>query len=235
MKRLSVIIGFLLCLSMAVTAQTEYYKLCRKIVDGLSTTNVSGGQFISFADGKCYESDNEGFSVGHGVLKFQRMENGISVYTGESFWGQSVFKFNGDKSALNVITTDGDVYIYKLSAVPSGVTTCSLIRTKGSNVVVPSGIYIPPIQNVGNSSVYNGNNNTSSSGHASTQKTKVRKNCAYCGGKGETIQHESVATFGLSGPRVYCNKCNQSWSHGTVHAHHFCNHCNGTGYKEYEY
>ena len=80
-----------------------------------------------------------------------------------------------------------------------------------------------------------GNNNISTSGSTSTQKTKIRKNCAYCGGKGETIQHESVATFGLSGSRVYCNKCNQSWSHGTVHAHHFCNHCNGTGYKEYEY
>lgn len=236
MKRLSVIIAYLLCLLITVTAQTEYYKLSRKVVDGLSITDVSGGQFISFADGKCYESDSEGFSVGHGVLKFRRMENGNSVYTGGSFWGQSVFKFNSDKSALNVITTDGNVYIYKRTAVPLGVTTCSLIRTKESNVVIPSGIYIPPIQDVGNSnSIYNGNNGISTSGSSSRQKTKIRKNCAYCNGKGETIQHESVATFGLSGPRVYCNKCNQSWNHGTVHAHHFCNNCNGTGYKEYEY
>ncbi len=75
------------------------------------------------------------------------------------------------------------------------------------------------------------NNNTS----ASPSKTKVSKNCPYCNGKGETIQHEYVSTFGLDGPRVHCNICNQSWSHGTVHAHHRCNHCNGTGRYDYEY
>lgn len=61
----------------------------------------------------------------------------------------------------------------------------------------------------------------------------VQKMCPYCSGKGETIQHEYVATFGLDGPSTYCAKCGQSWSHGTVHAHHTCNHCNGTGYITY--
>lgn len=66
------------------------------------------------------------------------------------------------------------------------------------------------------------------------QKTKVRNDCRYCE-DGEIIQHDYVPTFGVDGPRVYCSKCNQSWSPGTVHAHHQCNYCNGRGYTEYEY
>lgn len=68
------------------------------------------------------------------------------------------------------------------------------------------------------------------------QKTKVRNDCPYCE-NGERIQHEPgrAATFGIDGPRVYCSKCNQSWSAGTVHAHHRCEYCNGQGYTEYEY
>ena len=86
---------------------------------------------------------------------------------------------------------------------------------------------------------YNGGYNTYESNtidNASRQKTKVRNDCPYCE-DGEIIQHEPgrVATFGVDGPRVYCSKCNQSWSPGTVHAHHQCRHCNGQGYTEYEY
>ena len=68
------------------------------------------------------------------------------------------------------------------------------------------------------------------------QKTKVRNDCRYCE-NGEIIQHEPgrAATFGVDGPRVYCSKCNQSWSAGTVHAHNPCNYCKGRGYTEYEY
>lgn len=71
------------------------------------------------------------------------------------------------------------------------------------------------------------------SSSSSSSSTTIQKTCPYCSGKGETIQHESVATFGLDGPKTYCAKCNQSWSYGTVHAHHTCRHCDGTGYKTY--
>lgn len=88
---------------------------------------------------------------------------------------------------------------------------------------------------VDNSNIYGNTNSNYSTDDTARQKTKVRKKCAYCSGKGERIQHEYVSKFGLDGPRVYCNICKQSWSYGTVHAHHKCNHCNGTGYYEYDY
>lgn len=77
---------------------------------------------------------------------------------------------------------------------------------------------------------------TSYSGSSNTtkQKTTVRNKCPYCT-NGYKIQHESVATYGLDGPSTYCNICNKSWSYGTVHAHHQCNHCKGKGYTEYSY
>ena len=86
---------------------------------------------------------------------------------------------------------------------------------------------------------YNGGYNTYESNtidNAPRQKTKVRNDCPYCE-DGEIIQHEPgrAATFGVDGPRVYCSKCNQSWSYGTVHAHNPCNYCKGRGYTEYEY
>lgn len=82
----------------------------------------------------------------------------------------------------------------------------------------------------GTSSSYSGSSYSSSSRSSSTSGS--RRICSYCSGKGETIQHESVATFGLSGPKVQCSKCNKSWSYGTVHAHHTCNHCHGKGYVD---
>lgn len=91
--------------------------------------------------------------------------------------------------------------------------------------------------NNNNNNYYNVNTSNSSPSNPSTtrQPTKVRKQCAYCSGSGELIQHEYATTFGMDGPNTYCNKCNKSWSYGTIHAHRPCYHCNGTGYYEYEY
>ena len=51
------------CINICVAQTTSYYKLTRQIVDGQSSTNVSGGQFITFNKDKCYESDKDGFTV----------------------------------------------------------------------------------------------------------------------------------------------------------------------------
>lgn len=73
------------------------------------------------------------------------------------------------------------------------------------------------------------------SGNTTTTQTRTTttKKCAYCSGNGETIQHESVATFGLDGPSKYCDICKKSYSYGTVHAHHKCSHCGGSGVREF--
>lgn len=111
---------------------------------------------------------------------------------------------------------------------------CSICHGKGSVTYVA-----PPAQSLNGNpfggsygSPYGGSFDNSSSS-SSSSSTTIQKKCPYCNGTGETIQHESVATFGLDGPKTYCAKCNQSWSYGTVHAHHTCGHCNGTGYNTY--
>lgn len=86
----------------------------------------------------------------------------------------------------------------------------------------PTPTYYSTTEN-GTTSSYTGTNNSSST-------SSSRRTCSFCSGKGETIQHKNTSTFGLSGPRVQCSKCNNSWSYGTVHAHHTCSHCHGKGY-----
>ncbi|MCI6491159.1 MAG: hypothetical protein MSA28_03410 [Prevotella sp.] len=224
-------------LSMPLYAQkTYYYKQIKTVSKDGKVSVGRGGQFISFYKDVCYESNVRGETVGHGMLDQIKGSNGNYIeYEGQSYWGNVVFKFNVALNRLNIIKPNGTIIVYSKANAPSGVTTCSLIRNKSSN-----GSHSSSLSNSGN---YMGNANNNFGGQADSQgntnitrqKTKVTKKCAYCSGKGERIQHETVTTFGMNGPNVYCSKCNQTWSYGTVHAHHRCNYCNGTGVYEYEY
>ncbi len=220
-----------------VGQDTYYYKLTKKIDGENHYTNTAGGQFISFYNDICYDSDKYGISVGNGQLKYEKQySNSTNTFVGNSYFGNVVYRFSSDYSILNIIVNKNLVYVYKKTTPPEDATTCSLIRNK-KNDNSSYGHYVQPYGNSIYNDSYNHQNNSSNktSNTTSTNKTKVRKKCAYCSGKGETIQHEYVSTFGLDGPRVHCNICNQSWNYGTVHAHHRCSHCNGTGYYEYEY
>lgn len=221
---------------IAMGQTTIYYKFTKKIQNGIEYTNTAGGQFISFLNGTCYDSDKWGISVGNGHLVFEEQySNSSKTYIGNSYFGKVVYRFKNDLSLLNIIVSENLVYVYKRTTAPSNQTTCSLIRKKNRSKTSADqssqrSVNIDTYDNLGvNLNALDNNTNTS------RQKTKVRKQCAYCSGKGERIQHEYVSTFGLDGPRVYCRICNQSWSYGTVHVHHKCNHCNGSGYYEYEY
>ncbi len=234
LRDLSIIL--VLCCSNVIYAQTTYYyKLTKKIQDGVEYTNTAGGQFVSFVNNICYDSDKYGISVGNGQLTLDdEYSNTSKTYIGNSYFGNVVYRFKTDLSVLNVIVNKNLIYVYKKITPDEDIYTSTLIKKRKSNG--SSSTYSPPAVTY---PAYNNSNNTHSGQNSGIgnqrQKTKVRKNCAYCSGKGERIQHESVATFGLDGPRVYCSKCNQYWSYGTVHAHHKCSYCNGTGYYEYEY
>lgn len=228
------IIVLLICslgLNSAIQAQTvHYYQLIKTKVNGIVSTQNNGGQFICIYDDFCFDCDKNGKGVDNGQLHLKNKGEYIT-YFGESYFGKdSYYKFNHSFSNLNIITSNGDIYAYKRVTPPSNVNTCSLIKSKknssSSTIGAPAFSYPTQIDN---------NTNFINDANTSRQKTKVRKRCAHCNGKGEWIQHEYVSTFGLDGPHVHCNICNQSWSYGTVHAHHKCNHCNGTGYYEYEY
>ncbi len=225
-----VVILFFTYINAYSQVNTYYYKLVKESIDGVLKTDVRGGQFFTFTENACYESDCDGFSVGNGKSNYNRKENELLIYVGDSYYGQSVIMVRTDYSKIN-ISHNGNIYVYERGTPPLNQKTCSLIRSKQSSSSSSSGQYVPIVQHTMGFDKSNTNYDT----NTSKQKTKVRKKCPYCSGKGERIQHESVATFGLDGPRVYCSKCNQYWSYGTVHAHHKCSHCNGTGYYEYEY
>lgn len=207
------IVVFILALttSIVASAQTSYYKLSKKVVDGTTSTSVSGGQFITFTNNACYESDKDGYSVGNGSLKYKSAENGITTYTGTSYWGSSMFKFNSDRSVLNVIA-NGNVYVYKRSAAPSGATTCSLIRKSQSTGSTFTPIVVPDVAPSTTSSEpvsnpYKGHYETKIEKcvecmgrgynmkylyHGGSNSSSIQQRCSFCHGKGTITKREYV-------------------------------------------
>lgn len=237
MSRCISLVTFLCILSVSLTAQeTYFFKLSRTVdPDKRSNTNVSGGQFITFIDNICYESDKKGMGVGHGSLTLNKSysSNTFSVYMGKSYWGDKAsFKFNSDKSVLNVILDDGTIYVYKRSTPPANVTTCSLIKGKSSGGSSVS----PPVNNSGPGYTppppMNSGSGTVPSKTLKTKEIRYKEDCPNCRGKGSIIQNTYPATFGTNLPDVWCSECGRYFSADIGHTHRQCNHCRGTGKVE---
>lgn len=234
MRRLYTLLSFVL-ISLCVSAQkTYYYKLTKRVKDGVPYTNVSGGQFITFIDKACYESDKNGFSVEHGRLDYKYSENGIDMYMGGSFWGShAVFLFKNDLSALNVKSEDGEVYVYKRVAAPSNVTTCSLIKKKSHG-----GGYAPnyPVQTY-QQGVYVYEPDKLQKERKRYEQEKPQKTshiCFACNGKGSIVRNDgSISSYGTSGYMKRCSTCDQEYWSTTFHRHETCRICHGKGYQEY--
>ena len=229
-------------ISLCASAQsTYYYKLTKKVKDGVPNTNVSGGQFITFTDKVCYESDKKGFSVEHGKLDYKYTESGIKTYIGGSYWGNhAVFLFKSDLSALNVKTEDGEVYVYKRADAPVSATTCSLIRKKTNE----NSAYFPPVYpNYPVQPVYPVDGNTDQGGSNSFGTTirterdkpqKTRHTCPLCNGTGKWERNDgSIALYGGTDYKVRCSECGFEHFRSTNHRHVTCPQCHGRGYKEY--
>lgn len=212
-----------------LAAQTTfYYQLNKKISNDKTYTNVSGGQFITFLSSICYESDCNGTGIGHGTLKYKELNNNLRTYIGNSYWGSNThFRFNRERSRLNVITTDGDIYVYVRTTPPSSVKTCSLIRNEapgGNN----SGGYVP----TPSVSTQTGSANTRQQPTVEKNK-KSRRVCSYCGGKGKVVRNVSVGQYGVKQEvKVRCSECGEYNLPSSGHTHVHCSHCRGTGYIE---
>lgn len=224
-------------ISFTASAQaTYYYKLTKKVVNGKTSENVSGGQFITITNNgsTCYESNKEGFSVNHGRLDYKSTEeNGIRLYTGASYYGDNtILLFKSDYSSFNIKTMNGDVYVYKRTTPPAGVTTCSLIRKPTPSGGSNSGSgYVPPAypQTTYSPTTYptTTSSSTSSSASSSSQPSSTapaKRECIRCHGTGRQ-EYEGV-TFGVD--TKYCSECRRTVSSG--HYHSTCQLCNGKGY-----
>ena len=215
----------------------NYYRLIKIIKEGKEIGNPTGGQFLSFSGSYCYESDSEGFSVGNGKLEYKNTDNGIITYVGNSYWGESVFRFNSNKSRLNVITDSDLIYVYEISKAPSGVTTCSLIRKPSSQGQISWGTvggYYPPTvggsYNTGNSNSSTQSGNSQSSSSSTTKNQPTRHTCSRCNGKGRIAIETHPPMFGQEDYKERCSECGGYFLHSWGHTHTTCPQCHGKGY-----
>ena len=235
MNRLIITLLVVFCSYLGVTAQTYYYKLAKKVQNGTTSTNVSGGQFITFMAEICYESNKKGIGVGHGTL--QRNKNfsnsQFKVYMGKSYWGSdATFKFTSDLKTLNVVTERGDVFLYKRTIPPTNATTCSLIRKPSSNGGGNSGGGYYPVQPnspAGNTYYPSGGSTTNNTSSSCSQSRRERKwrDCSLCHGKGTIVRDSHVSTYGMTDRQVYCSQCGRSYYSSTGHRHVTCPTCHG--------
>lgn len=231
-KRLwmTVIIAFF-CITISSAQDVRYFKLTRKEENGKSFTNVSGGQFITFVSDMCFESDKYGVGVGHGTLTKNKTYSSSdhTTFQGSSYWGKGAdFIFNSDKSVLNVVLENGDVYIYKRATAPSGQETCSLIRKSGgggSGTIVttppvnPGGQVVMPPINPTSPTNPGGTTPTPSHGRTAHQVTKT---CLSCGGSGRCSTCNGKHYYQSFGNTVTCPNCPPNGA---------CQSCGGSGKK----
>lgn len=230
------IIAILLLLFMDSHAQTYYYKLTKKIECGNVYTNTAGGQFITFADDRCYESDKYGQSVGNGELKYDSYySKTLKIYLGSSYFGKDVkFKFTQDLNLLNVETKDGRIYVYKKQLAPPSIVTCSLIRKEtgtNSNLDGRGDIFVP---NYGNTTGFQNNAGTSyplkKQETTPSRRQPTKHTCSLCNGQKRIVKDTYPALFGTKDYQVKCNECGGYFMRSTGHTHITCPQCHGKGY-----
>lgn len=229
----SLILG-LSSLNIAVAQQTYYYKQVNVVKGNTVISKGSGGQFISFFNDICYDSNNRGVSVNNGTLDKKSKTTNAVLYRGSSYWGNVTYQFSADLSRLSVIKQDGTTYIYQRATAPSGVTTCSLIKSKSSGGSPGVSAQHPTNYGEGNTNAISGKQGTTQRS-TTNQNQKSRHKCYHCNGTGEKVIDPSrnVPKFGLDdNSKEYCSKCGQYFKKGT-HAHISCGHCGGKGYEEY--
>lgn len=243
MNKNVLIVLLLIAFGQSITAQTYYYRYTKSIIKGVTNTNVTGGQFITFEGKKCFESDKFGNNVGNGSMAYDA-ENSrqIETYWGSCYWSKNAYmKFNADKSLMNIETNAGKIYVYKRATAPAGVTTCSLIREPerqsgggGSDGYVPINPVLPVNPQGGYTPVQQQGGGDRPVRVERDKKEKVRRTCAACNGKGTYEKNGDAVTFGSSTRyKIRCHTCGYEYWNTQTHSHPACPTCHGKGYVEY--
>lgn len=235
MNKLCVVLTVLIitCVHGSISAQNvKYYKLVSINKNGVANKKVSGGQFITFVSDICFESNNKGVGVNHGTLKRNNNYSNSqhTVYQGSSYWGENTtFKFNTDKSMLNVVLDKGDIYVYKRATPPAGVTTCSLIRKKSSGGGGTDGGYTPMLYPIPQypPQQYPQQQNQQKKSLPEYSPQQQKKLCKWCNGT-KRIEKNDGFTIGL-GEKIKCRECGKTVL--SSHYHADCPYCHGTGYE----
>lgn len=230
------LVGIFYTFTIAAQTKCFYYALTKSVHNGISSKNVSGGQFITFLGDICYESNKKGIGVGHGKLQLNKnySDYDFKIYMGESYWGnETTFKFKSDLSVLNVILENGDVYVYKRQSAPSSVTTCTLIRKRGnsdSNVNSYIPVYSGTSGYAGSYNTTTINNTPCKNATTTNNRQPTKHTCSLCHGQKRIVKDTYPALYGTTDYKVRCNECGGYFLRSTGHTHITCPQCHGKGY-----
>jgi len=160
---------------------TRYYKQIKIVTkDKKEQTGNSSGQFITFNDNGCYDSDKSGYTVNNGFLKFGKSTSERVYYSGSSYWGQAMYIFMENYGRLNIVIEDSGVtYVYVLATPPANVFTSALIKVNEKTSTATT-TYPPP---------------------TTTTTEKTWHNCGCCNGTGNCRNHRCV------GGKQQCGTC----------------------------
>jgi hypothetical protein len=109
-----------------------YYKQTGIVRNNQKNTGDNTGQFITFTNAGCYDSDRKGNGSNDDFHRYTGLnaDKTIHIYEGNSYWGKVHYYFNKDFSRLNVQTVNGVIYVYEKTAAPNGVMTSAYFYQK---------------------------------------------------------------------------------------------------------
>lgn len=209
-------ISYLLCSACLFAAPpvTHYYKQIKVVTKDRKEQAGNGkGQFITFNDKGCYDSDNLGYTVNNGFLKLVKQTDERVYYSGNGYWGEVTYIFTENYKRLNIITDDGNItYVYVQDVAPEGVTTCELIKEEKksdpvNSVIIP--IVVPILNTPAICGICSGTGRCTNISCISGKIT-----CSQCYGMGRRTYGSSLET---------CVSCNGI-------GYRLCTSCNGTGW-----
>jgi hypothetical protein len=176
------------------------------------------GQFITFNQKACYDSDRDGYTVSNGTLKFGKQDGDRVYYSGSSYWGGATYVFTESYNRLNIrVEQSGKTYVYVRATPPSDARTCALIRKNESSSPSNPVVIIPTYPGTPVTTVTTG-----------TPQRQPRT-CSTCNGKGFSFIKIYPPQYGTDGTYSTCSQCGE-W--GKTHTHDFCRTCIGRGYIE---
>jgi hypothetical protein len=131
---------------LADSSVTRYYKQVKVVTkDRKEQAGDGSGQFITFNDKGCYDSDKSGYTVKNGFLKLGKATSERVYYSGGSYWGEAMYIFTENYNRMNIIVEkSGVTYVYARATPPAGVTTCALIRTT-ETLPTPNPVIVNPV------------------------------------------------------------------------------------------
>lgn len=227
MKKILFLLSCIVCFGInSVLAQQRYFYKMKyvKVGNEKRIPPNSCGMYITFPNGNiCYDSDCNGYAVNsYWKLNYQGgNENGYS-YKGITFWGEVHYYFSKDYLSLNVVDTDGNIYVfYKTISSQQKSTYYSVTNNDGGSSISGGGFV--PIAPSGE----NGNGGSSGSGSGRSKAKVVCSNCHGTGIAWSEKRYRPNYTGDIE--RQWCDRC-KSYDNPHYHIDHRCTLCKN-GYR----